>query len=476
MANPEPPSPLLRMLRQGRGNGFREALHAGPSTAEDVLSCVLDDPRWDRQVEQRDPYYAALLVRFDVDIAPIADRVLREDNDEDESAFWLPIGVLAEMSRRGDEPAMAALAEAIRRASRWRACLDALEAAGGEVLIRAVVQSRDVQCLAQSVDAEALVDAMRMVAAPWEEWASEVVALRFLSDAKTRPGTESKPMSGPVGWAAARIRRPANPAVSPSLTTDELLGLAITPGASMQIEEILRTRSDEPTAQSLCRAATGGTAEQRLVALGVLGGRGCVQFLEEAERSLRDESQQSRAERTKHRTRHAYLRYLERLPPDFTLERARQWFKEPWPLSLAGEHILAQHATRDDRPMLEEAGSVALASNEMYRLCSIVDALATIGAWESVPLLHEVYSVAPYSYARRRVVNALLPHVRDDHVARDLVEEALWDCEAEARELACGAVSFQSITTARRLAELTEDQFEETAVRAAAQRAHVSQE
>ncbi|HYO93348.1 MAG TPA: hypothetical protein VER33_02500 [Polyangiaceae bacterium] len=72
-----------------------------------------------------------------------------------------------------------------------------------------------------------------------------------------------------------------------------------------------------------------------------------------------------------------------------------------------GEHILARHATPDDRKTLQEAGSAALTSKDVYRVCSVVDALATIGAAESLPLLAEVYSSVPYSLARTGVVSAL---------------------------------------------------------------------
>jgi hypothetical protein len=473
MGEGEASAARLQLLRQGRGNGFREALRGGAAAAEHVVSCVVDDPRWDRQVEQREHYYASLLVLLDTDIAPIAERVLCEDEKRDESDLWLPIGVLAELARRAIEPARAALAEAIRRGRWWRPCFDALEAVGGEVLVRGVVRAEDVRSLFHFVDADALIEATQTVAAPWEAWAVEVPALRFLSSARRRPNAERKPMSGPAHWIAARIREPEDASSSSSMTTAELLELAITPGASRHIEKILRMRTDAITTRTLCHAANAGTLEQRIVALRVLGEHGCQDFVAAAEHFLREESRQARAECKEHRTRHAYLRYLEQLPAGATLERARQWFTEPWPLSLAAELILAQHATRDDRLSLEEGGAAALMSDDSYRLCSIVDALAAIGDPESIPFLGEVYSRAPYSYARRRAVKALVPHVAHD-LARDLIEEALWDCEAESRELACAAVSSRKIRTARRLAELANDEFEDAAVRTAAQQASMS--
>jgi hypothetical protein len=150
-----------------------------------------------------------------------------------------------------------------------------------------------------------------------------------------------------------------------------------------------------------------------------------------------------------------------------TLPLAREWFASPRPLSLAGEGILAVHATRDDRILLETAGAAALEGGDMYRLCSVIDGLATIGAVESVPFLSDVYSAAPYSFARRRTVKALVPHAARGPV-QELLVESLWDCESESRELACGSVSLTELSTCRRLAEVADDVFEEPDTRQAA--------
>src|SRR5215470_13515969 len=140
------------MLARGRGNGFRQALRAGPSVATAVLACVLDDPRWDRQIEMREDYYARLLLELNADITPMGERLLCEDNKADESDFWLPVGVLAQLARRGHLTAMQALAQAVREGRRWRSCLDALQAAGGQALIESVVQAQDILRLMQSID------------------------------------------------------------------------------------------------------------------------------------------------------------------------------------------------------------------------------------------------------------------------------------------------------------------------------------
>jgi hypothetical protein len=467
MGDFEPAASRVKWLRQGRGNGFRDALRVGDSAAGDVLGCVLDDPRWDRQVEQRDAYYARLLLALDADIRALEERVL-DEGPRDEADFWLPIGVLAEMARRGHARAGNAIATAIRRGLRWRACLDALNAAGGEPLIGAVVRAEDVEAMIGRIDLDGLVRAVQTVAAPWTAWATEVPGLRFVWNAGTSREAQPDPMCGPVSWVASRLREPANPPLNPNLATADLFEFAATPGASRQVETILRTRSDETTVAVLRNMAIAGTPAQRTIALGILGERGYRDFVEDAVHFLSEESRVSEHERKEHGTRRAFLRYLERLPADITLEQARRWFLEPWPLSLAGEHILIRHATRDDRVTLEEAGAAALDSGEMYRLCSVVDALASIGAVESLPFLSLVPFEAPYSCVRRRALSALVPHIADD-VARSLIVEALWDCEAESRILACGAAPTMDICAARRLSEIANDAFEAQEVRLAAQ-------
>jgi len=55
------PSSLLGQLQRGRGMGFLAALDAPPTVvAPLLLECIIYDPRWDAQLEQRADYYALL--------------------------------------------------------------------------------------------------------------------------------------------------------------------------------------------------------------------------------------------------------------------------------------------------------------------------------------------------------------------------------------------------------------------------------
>jgi hypothetical protein len=456
-----------KLLRQGRGAGFLAALDAGRSASADLLDCVLNDPRWDRQVEARDDYYARLLISTGADIHVLRQRVAEEDNEADEADFWLPIGVLAEMCRRGEPSARSAVAEAVETGARWRACLDALDAAGGVELISQVVSAETVQALIARVGIDDIADAASVVAAPWESWAEHVPTLRFVVRNCAASAREARPMSGHVAWAAPRIRKPQMAGNLAALSTKSLLAQGSTPGAASDVSDELACRTDPETLSILLTAAESGTSEERHVALRTLGKHGSVEFVSAAEQFLRQESTHARTERREHRLHQGYLRYLEELPPAHTLPLARRWFCEPWPLSLAAELILARHATPDDRQMLEAEGAAALASTDMYRLCSIVDGLSIAGPDDSLPFLSQVYEHAPYSRARHRVVSAM-SDCSLAGPARAFLTETLWDCEPKSRELACRAVDTSNDLALDRIREMASDACEDEHVREAA--------
>jgi hypothetical protein len=214
-------------------------------------------------------------------------------------------------------------------------------------------------------------------------------------------------------------------------------------------------------------AAEVGAPWERNAALRALGHQGFPGFVGAAEEFLRMESMHALTERPGIQRRIGFLRYLEELPPAISLPLARAWFTEAWPLSLAAEHILAKHAAPDDRPMLVAAGAAALESSDMYRLCSIVDALVTAGPDDALPLLIEIYERSPYSWARRRVVGAM-DRCRVTADVHRYLEEALWDCESESRALACRAVDETSAISRSRIQELASDRYESEAVTAVA--------
>jgi hypothetical protein len=411
----------IDQLRRGRGAGYRAALAA--RSIDDVLACVLDDPRWDREIETRDDYYARLLIALDAPVDAITGFLQRDDH-RDESDVWLAAGVLAEMARREHRAARDGLVAALEGPA-WARCLEGLGRYAPDV-----VDSRTIASLADRVGAEQLREAITWIPVPWDRWIAEVPALRFPLRAAPAPDLAWTPAKGARIWAKP-------PVLDDNSSDAELDALA---------------RRELPL---------------RVWALRRLGERGCTDhvaaaaaFLASAEAAIRDREHGS--------WRTGYMQYLERLPAEETLPLARSWFEQPWPLGVAGAHILARHATIDDRERIERSASEALARREMFHVCSCVDALTTIGSSASLPILIAVYEETPYAYARPRVVRALTPHVGDP-AARALVVEALWDCEEGARKLACAGLAAADEPV--RLAELADDRFEDDDLRAAARAA-----
>jgi hypothetical protein len=456
----------LQMLQSGRGNGYRAALAAGKPAVDEVVDCVVTDPRWDRQVENRDDYYAKLLLVLGGDVEPIVASILSSPAEAEASACWLPIGVLAQMARRGHAAAAASLALLIRRGRKWRECFDALEAAGGQALIASLIAPHDVEHLLMEVGSEEVAEAARLLDAPWDSWAKSLPALRFIALARNRRTREPKPFSGPLGWIAHRLRAPDRTDSTERMTVADLLEAATKPGPTRPIVDAL-LRLDDPAAGRAIRAAAAqGSPRERAVALHVLAKQGCVDYVGDAKAFLLAQTKQSsKTEQQVLRT--GYVRYLEAMPPRLTLPLAREWLSAPWPLSYAAEQLLSRHATPDDRTLLEEAGAAALPARDMYRLCSMIEGLGVIGAPESLPFLRVAYEQAPYSFARRRALECLRVF-SEQNAVRDLVLESLWDCEPESRALACQAPSLAGLATSRRIKEIRDDAFEEPEVRRAA--------
>jgi hypothetical protein len=213
-------------------------------------------------------------------------------------------------------------------------------------------------------------------------------------------------------------------------------------------------------------AAAGGAPRERAAALQALGKLGHVGHLEDAKSYL---AAQPGREGTGDDLRTSYVRYLADLPGELTLPLARTWFDREWPMSHAAEKILSLHATAEDRPLLEAAGGAALEAGAMYRLCAVLQGLGVIGDPASVPLLCRAYAEAPYSFARRIALEAVM-HYRSENVT-ELLVESLWDCESASRILACEVVPLDSPDVVGRLRELSDDRLEDIGVqRAAAER------
>lgn len=367
---------LEGLLARGRGAGFLAALERGRPASEVVLRCVIEDPRWDRQVEARAEYYASLLIAQGSSVAPIVDALGQRDRDD----LWLARAVLIQLAWRDHLGALAAVIEQVR--------------------------------------------AGRMDAGDLDDEGGRTLVERVFAIAGRSPPPPDPPR---------RARRPK-------------LGLSL-------------------DVAQLVAQVTGPDHPNKVIAARRLGELDHAELVPDAYAFLRSECGLTLEQRRGHRQRRAWVVYLESLPAVRTLELARSWFHDEWPLCHAARRILERHAEPEDRAMLEDAGAKALVEHDVYLLCSVVDALAGLADPRSIPLLAAIYQETDYSYARERVCTALLEHCeRND--AQALLFESLWDCEAFTRGLACEGVDVAA--AAARLHELQADPFEREEVRSAA--------
>ncbi|RLB48200.1 MAG: hypothetical protein DRJ42_23770 [Deltaproteobacteria bacterium] len=432
---------LLGQLQRGRGRGYLAAIRAGGGEAE-LLTCIVHDPRWDQQLEERASYYGRLAVELGLSVDPIAKAV--REGDPHDGIGGLPADVLMEMALRGRTDALRALREELRHDG-WLSALEALvyaEHEYGRQLLEfddiGVVAGRDADELKPLFFNHALL--------PWREWASSQSRLRTLLEE--------------VNAAEKPAPQPPAPNPDTAMSTSELLAIA-EPRNGVKVARLLTQRSDEDSIAAMVEAARGADRIQRLAAFRALGAQGNPVLLEEA--SLLLESDPGGPSRGR---RMPILSYLEALPSDETLPRARGWLDHHGGAAIAAEGILALHAHDGDRELVEATLSRALDDDSIYRACSMVKALTVIADPASAPLLVQVFERIPYSWARPRVLRAL--HASGAKAGQRLACEALWDCDMEARELAAEITPLNDSARAR-LEGMAADSFEEERVRSAAQ-------
>jgi len=431
------PDTLRGQLQRGLGRGYLAALQARRG-ADELLTCIAQDPRWDRQIEERAAYYAKLALELEVPVEPIATAMAgREDG-------YLAADVLAEMAARGREDALTALRDGLGQ-SGWLTALEALESAEqehGEVFVR----PEDLAAVAAREQDE-LRNAFSNSDLPWRRWAAKEPRLRALLE-ESNMAREPGP-------------RPTTREPDTAMSTAELLSIA-EPRNGVEVARVLSDRRDAASIAALVRAARADDRDERLAAYRALGSQGNTELLEHVASRL-----EADPGGPPHRAaRPAMLRYLERLPAELTLPRARAWVGQSSGAVIAAEHILARHALPEDRALVERTLTTALDQGAIYRACSMVEALATIADPRSAPLLVSVFERIPYSWARPGVLRALVAVKTKS--ATELAHEALWDCEEEARELGVRHVA-NGRSARGRLAEMAVDRFERQPVRTAAQ-------
>ncbi|MCK5942728.1 MAG: hypothetical protein KAI24_12200 [Planctomycetes bacterium] len=390
----DPADTRLGQLQRGRGAGFVRALADGAAARDDVLRCVLEDPRVDRQIEARGRYLGELFAALRLPVAPVAE-ALRD----------------ADGGRLGHEVLAVAFACGHRGARRL---LD-------DPLVDVAVREEVALCL---VDADLLTPLE--LPAPLRRFVMD----ELLLDADSAD-------------VLPRLRRGPDQEVA-GLSVDELLEQARTarPGRGDVLhDELVRRR----TAADLDRLwgclrddRVHGRVRAAARALGAIGDQRALSLCEDLfarEDVFEDPARRLPAELRMRRA--ALSSYVRALPAARQLALARSWHPRGGHFAVVGGFLFEQHAEPDDRDYLERHVARDLEHGTGWNMISELDALARLADPRSMPLLVAVCEAVAYSHARRRAVHGLALLASETGASPGVLREALWDCEDEAAADAC---------------------------------------
>lgn len=426
----------LGQLQRGRGAGFLAALADRGAARDEVLRCVLADPRVDALLETRGAYYADLATRLRVDVEPI----VRAARDDEES---LAVDVLAELAARGQPAATRLLVEPEREPEAAAAVLSILvqhdEWATQNLRLPAAA------FLAERLAARGeLEHEVEMHGEFWTRWRQSIECVeRAFVDAAARAASEAALAPGPLEDLGR-------------LATEELLARAGRGACDRQRARALLESRDSASERALLAGLVGTSHEAPLLALAAdtLGSWGDLRLLASAETTFArtDLDFSGVANAVERQRRSALLQYVHALPVATTLPLARAWWPRGGFLRVAAGVLLRRRAEACDRGWLEDH-VLRMAGPGSQDTLAEIEALVHIGDARSLPALIAVAERATHSYARLNALRGIAAHARDAR-AQDALHEALWDCEDEAVELACKRAELREARTRARIAEL----------------------
>lgn len=393
-------------LQRGRGQGYLDAISAPSEKARtDLLDCIVNDPRWDSQVEARAGYYAELADRLSLDTAAVAAHLFSSDDDHihDEDRTGLALWVLNGLARRGRQDAVAVLRRYVVDGWNWEWALEAL----ADLDFPGATEGLGDELERRFNDDAELIKTLRGATLPdlWLRWSEQ----------------------------NSRIKR----------ALDELA--ATHQQASSQAER--------PAVEVLVRTAMAGSEEARRAALASLGHLRAVEAVEPAELAIRNGSTE---------LRRLGRRALFRAANPQMVPQARRWATENNELADVALHVLAGYGEAVDLQFLRASLESAWELGHMYAACDGVDGLGRLADRESESIIETIYDETSYSYLRRRAARALAALSEAFAVGRAI--ESLWDCESETRLIGATSANLARDSVRRRFDELIGDPLEEASV------------
>ncbi|MDX6708227.1 MAG: hypothetical protein QOI48_4073 [Solirubrobacteraceae bacterium] len=448
----------LGKLQRGLGSGYLWALDADRSVAHALLlHCVFNDPRWDRQLDHRDDYYATLALDVELDTAALESWL--HDCDDDRETTHDIIGMLGRMAVRRHADARRALREYVAYGASWERAIDQLigdldairvgppwpEAVADldEVLVRRFPGEGELAAAFGGIDPRGR---------PWALWSVQNPAIaRALA---LDHGEPAPPRSR--AWRPRKIQPKPH-----ELSTVALLAITESSRWTQIADELARRTSGEDV-RRLVAAANDPGLPMRRAAILALGRQGHRELLRIAEENT--------AQAQRGTLQGAIALALEAMPLSQTRALAHDWLTSPdWARRRKAAGLLATWADEEDLPHARRALGRELDAGlegDVFVICSLAEALGRIPERGPFEELSRAYEEIPYSYGRRIVVSALA--AADPTFAGDVAVDCLWDCESETREVAAEHVDRRVRLAAQRLAELAGDEAQSASARQAA--------
>jgi hypothetical protein len=386
MADLDDPATFRGQLQRGRGSAVRRA-PSEPRAGEAVYECVIDDPRWDRQVESRAAYLAGLVWELRLSLTPIEEHLVAFDGDEPDDLSLL-LDVVALLAMQGREDAVGVLRRYVTGGKYWNEVLNTI------VFVQPT--------LAPDVRLDLVDDAL---------------------GARTFDELRDVAENGDESWmGAVREHRPQVLRFFDRIEDIDVPPAQPRPGAASR--QSRRTLRDLPRDELLQSIA--GRGIRRRTAFEELGRRGDLIVLDLVEDpNLRNPAGwlpgASQA-----------LRALGAA----AVPRARTWLSAGVaPLAELGLHVVAGSGDQTDVPDLMSALRRAFDDDDLWCFAEIpAEGLGRLQVAEAAPLVSAAWEKTVHSYARGPFLTALRGCA--PQAAEALAEEGLRDCEPTVQEIA----------------------------------------
>jgi hypothetical protein len=454
---------LLGQLQRGRGRGFMRALREDVSVVQPLLlDCVTHDPRWDRQIESRSDYYAALIMHtamsldpFDAYLHALSGAAAGDPND-------LVLNTMCALATRGHAPAIATLRDYLDYGECWDIAFEALANTQGDPIsmdeVSRVINQRFPDDDTLDDELTSVGPGMHTQEEPW----------RFLRQVNRRV---DRILSAHEAKAEQRQQHQDQmKATLAGLSTPELLA-----GANQSNYRLaamaLQKRVAATDLDLLLDVAQRDDRWQRFVAF-----RGLQRLAHPAALPVLRAFFESSATRPGFLQGPYYgaaVRAITALPADATLDLARTWFDAPdSPQRHVALEILEAHGTAADVPHVRDALIPSLRrdtpdTNECYMQCGMLEILARFPEAGPYPEVEIVFKEAGYS--RTRIYAAEVLAASDGQgFAHGLAVECLWDCEERVRLIGCNSVDLEMPDVRARLHAMSRDPYEDEDVSSAA--------